>query len=142
MTRTYVDATSMSGGPSRWRASLRMLLILPVVLLFLAAPAAPALAAGATNSEGLSGYKHAETGKKETQPSKEAQSPKGKEAAHEQPTSASAPATSAVPAKKASTLPFTGFDLRWTVGFGLLLMGAGTSIVVAQRRQRRRTGDR
>jgi hypothetical protein len=31
----------------------------------------------------------------------------------------------------------TGFDLRWSVGMGLLLMGAGIAIVAMQRRQRR-----
>jgi len=39
---------------------------------------------------------------------------------------------------KASKLPFTGFDLRWDIGGGLLLMGAGFSLVAAQRRHRRR----
>jgi hypothetical protein len=43
-------------------------------------------------------------------------------------------------AKKASTLPFTGFDLRWTVGAGVLLLAMGFSIVATQRRQRRNTG--
>lgn len=141
MTRTYVDAQSMSRS-SRRRAGLRMLLILPVALLLLAAPVTQALAAGSTNTEGLSGYKHTETGKKETPPSKEPQPSKSKEgakeAAHEEPASTSAPATTA---KKASTLPFTGLDLRWTVGFGLLLMGAGAWIIIVQRRQRR-GGDR
>jgi hypothetical protein len=41
-----------------------------------------------------------------------------------------------------STLPFTGFDLRWTIGAGLLLLGMGFSIVTVQRRQRRETGRR
>ena len=43
-------------------------------------------------------------------------------------------------AKKASTLPFTGFDLRWTIGGGVLLIAMGFSLVVAQRRQRRSSG--
>jgi hypothetical protein len=34
-------------------------------------------------------------------------------------------------------LPFTGLDLRWTVGAGLLLLGAGGSIMVMQGRRRR-----
>jgi hypothetical protein len=37
-------------------------------------------------------------------------------------------------------LPFTGFDLRWTIGGGVLLIAMGFSIVTAQRRQRRDTG--
>ncbi len=41
---------------------------------------------------------------------------------------------------KTGTLPFTGFDLRWSLGFGLVLMGAGFSIVAVQRRQRRQDG--
>ena len=39
--------------------------------------------------------------------------------------------------RSATSLPFTGFDLRWTIGLGLLLMAMGFSIVVVQRRQRR-----
>jgi hypothetical protein len=34
-------------------------------------------------------------------------------------------------------LPFTGFDLRWDIGFGVVLLGAGFSILAMQRRQRR-----
>jgi hypothetical protein len=49
--------------------------------------------------------------------------------------------TSSAPSKaKATTLPFTGFDLRWDLGLGLVLMGAGFSIVAVQRRQRRDSG--
>lgn len=123
MTRTEVDVKLK--GPSRRRALLRRLLVLPVALLLVAAPAAPALGASSTNKEGLSGYSHKEEAAK-----KEPQSSKSKEAPAEEPTKTSAPV-------KQSTLPFTGFDLRWTVGFGLLLMGAGGSIIAMQRRQRR-----
>ena len=35
------------------------------------------------------------------------------------------------------TIDVTGFNLTWVVGAGLLLMGAGFSIVGVQRRQRR-----
>jgi hypothetical protein len=131
MTRTDIDVKSMGAGRSHRRASLRRLLILPVALLLAAALATSALAATSTNKEGLSGYKHPTTAKKETQPSK------NKEVPHEEPTTT--PTTTPAPAK-ASALPFTGFDLRWTVGFGLLLMGAGGSIVMVQRRQRRSGG--
>jgi hypothetical protein len=50
--------------------------------------------------------------------------------------------TSSTPTEteKTGTLPFTGFDLRWSLGFGLVLMGAGFAIVVVQRRQRRQDG--
>jgi hypothetical protein len=70
-----------------------------------------------------------------TAPSKESSSPKTSPS----PTSETSPSTTATTpeAEKTSTLPFTGFDLRWSVGIGLLLMGAGFSIVVVQRRQRR-----
>jgi hypothetical protein len=54
-------------------------------------------------------------------------------------TASSAPTTTTSPAK-AGSLPFTGFDLRWTVGGGLLLVCAGGSIMVMQRRQRRDSG--
>ena len=43
------------------------------------------------------------------------------------------------PSKAAkTTLPFTGLDLRWTIGVGLLLIGSGLVIVGAQYRHRRR----
>jgi outer membrane biosynthesis protein TonB len=57
-----------------------------------------------------------------------------------------APASSNEPAKssteptttaaKATTLPFTGLDLRWVVLAGVLLVGLGMSIMVAQRSRR------
>ena len=74
-----------------------------------------------------------------TAPSKETSSPT---AATAPTTTSGAPTTTTTPAKsaKASTLPFTGLDLRWTVAIGLLLMGVGFSIVTVQRRQRRSTG--
>jgi len=130
MTRTDVGVKATT----RRRTSLRRLMVLPVALLLVAAPAAPALAA-TSNSEGLSGYKHEETAKKETQPSKSKSTP----AKEPEPVSTST-TTTTTPAAKASTLPFTGFDLRWTVGFGLVLVGVGASIVVVQRRQRRSSG--
>jgi uncharacterized surface anchored protein len=74
-----------------------------------------------------------------TSPSTEKSTPeKTTPAGKEEPaktTSTTTPSTS-TGAEKATTLPFTGLDLRWTVAFGLLLVGAGFSIVVVQRRQR------
>jgi hypothetical protein len=32
-------------------------------------------------------------------------------------------------------LPFTGLDLRWIIGAGVLLVGAGLSLRMTQRRQ-------
>jgi hypothetical protein len=68
-----------------------------------------------------------------TLPAKEAEKPATAEKATEPAKTSSAPTTT----EKAGTLPFTGFDLRWDIGIGLLLMGAGFSIVAVQRRQRR-----
>jgi hypothetical protein len=91
----------------------------------------PSVALGA--SEPTSGYKQTPTVSKTTPssgvaPSEEKTTPKETAPASE----STAPA-----AEKASTLPFTGFDLRWDIGLGLLLVAAGVSIVVLQRRQRR-----
>jgi cytoskeletal protein RodZ len=67
-----------------------------------------------------------------TSPSKETSSPsKGVAPA----TTSTTPSTSSK-----SSLPFTGFDLRWSIGIGVLLLGAGLSIVSVQRRQRRGGG--
>jgi hypothetical protein len=126
MTRT--NATTRSGS-SRAR---RRLMILPVVLALGLAPVAPALATGGAET----GY--AKPGAKPpansgTSPSKSSKAPTSSNATSPA-TASSSPTTS--PAK-ASSLPFTGFDLRWTVGGGLLLIAAGGSIMVMQRRQRR-----
>jgi hypothetical protein len=68
-----------------------------------------------------------------TSPSKETSEP----TKSEEPTSTSSPEKEKA---KASTLPFTGFDLRWSLGIGLVLMVSGLSIVAVQRRQRRHGG--
>ena len=143
MTRTDVMASSrpqaqgasrMSGGSSR---AWRRLIVLPVILLLAVALMAPA-SAGAettTNKEGLSGYEKKPEEKSGTSPSKETSTPEKKESSPPTSTSSTAPESEAA---KSSTLPFTGFDLRWTIGMGLLLVGAGFSIITVQRRQRRR----
>jgi hypothetical protein len=111
-----------------------------------AALVSPTLALGAEPSkEGLTGYgkepkkeepKKEEPKKEEpksgTSPSKETTTP-AKETAPESKSTA----PSSEPAKS-STLPFTGLDLRLVVAVGILLVGAGFSIMVVQRRQRRR----
>lgn len=151
MSRTDMDAHAVRG-----RVPKRGLLVLGVALVISAACAGPALAA-----EGLSGYTHTETGKQETKPTSSTTAPTTTPtptAAQEtkpstsssEPSQSTAPATEAAPAtststsptttasqSRSSTLPFTGLDLRWVVGFGLLMLGAGASIVLAQRRQRR-----
>jgi uncharacterized surface anchored protein len=68
-----------------------------------------------------------------TLPSKESEEPKTAPAS--EPAASNASTT-----PKSSTLPFTGFDLRWDIGFGVLLLVAGFSIVAVQRRQRRGGG--
>jgi hypothetical protein len=128
--------------------------ILPLVaLLALALVPGAALAAEPTSGYGTtststtptSGYSTTTpaptttptTPSKGVAPSKEAEKPTSTT-----PASETAPAkTSTAPtSEKASTLPFTGFDLRWDIGFGLLLMLTGFSIVLVQRRQRRDSG--
>ncbi len=153
MTRTDVmvssrprtaDAAPMTKRSRLWRG----LSVLPAVLL-LALALAPGVALAA---ESTSGYYNSEPNKPATTtpttpkttpatgtlPSKESEKP-----ATTTPASETAPAkTSTTPTTtaKSSTLPFTGFDLRWDIAFGLLLMVAGFSIVAVQRRQRRDSG--
>lgn len=128
--KRQTDMGSTNARRSR-RTSLHMLLALPIALLLAMAPAAPALAAGTTGSEGLSGYGHKEAAKKENQNSKTKKEPEP------EPKQTVEPERPPVePVAKASTLPFTGYDLSWTVGFGVLLVGAGGSIILMQRRRR------
>jgi len=149
MTRTDVVASSRpqkaGAAPMRKGSSsaMRRLLVLPVAFALTMALVLPttALAAG----EGLSGYNNKPTTTSTTptpttgtSPSKESSTPTTTTAPE---TTKGEPTTSTEPtAKKASTLPFTGFDLRWTIGGGVLLIAMGFSIVTAQRRQRRDTG--
>jgi hypothetical protein len=117
-----------------------------------AALVSPTLALGAetTSKEGLTGY-----GKepKKEEPKKE--EPKKEEPKKEEPKSGTSPSKETTPptketapesksaapsseSTKSSTLPFTGLDLRLVVAVGILMVGAGFSIMVVQRRQRRR----
>lgn len=158
MTRTDVMASSRpqkaDAAPTRKGSSklVRSLVVLPVAFALTMALVLPttALAAG----EGLSGYSKTTTTSTTTtpattptttstptpttgtSPSKESSTPTKTTA----PEKTSEPATTSEPttAKKATSLPFTGFDLRWTIGLGALLLAMGVSIVLAQRRQRRR----
>jgi hypothetical protein len=147
MTRTDVMASSRPqaveapattrSGSSRAR---RRLVILPVMLALGLASVAPALAASPTTGYAEPGAK-TPTPKSGTSPSKSTKKPTTTTTT---PTKAVEPATTSTgptaTEAKASTLPFTGFDLRWTVGGGLLLIAAGGSIMVMQRRQRRDGG--
>ena len=153
MTRTDVVASSRPqkahAAPSRKGSSsaLRKLAVLPVAFALMMAFVLPTGAFAA--EEGLSNYnnKPATTPTTST-PATTPTSGTSPEKAESTPTKTTAPEEKAKePAKtttttsepaKASTLPFTGFDLRWTVAAGVLLLAMGFSIVVAQRRQGRK----
>ena len=162
MTRTDVVASSR---PQRADAAptgkgspklLRRLSLLPVAFVLTIALALPTAAFAA--GEGLSGYNTtpkttstttpgttptsstptsstptSPTPTTGTSPSKESSTPEKTTT----PEKATEP-TSTTAAKKATSLPFTGLDLRWTIAAGFLLVAMGGSIVIAQRRQRRR----
>ncbi len=153
MTRTHVEASSKpqaAGTEAKRRGSsraARRLMVLPVALLLALAPAAPTLAATSTSKEALSGYGKPSSG---TSPSKSTKTPTSKTPSKTPTTSSPAnepapatssnvPTTTTAPAKS-SSLPFTGFNLSWTVGGGLLLIAMGFSIVTVQRRQGRDSG--
>ena len=115
---------------------LRRRMALPSALLLAIALAVPTTALAATSTSKENGYSQtapAPEPSSGTSPSKE--SAPTKEVA---PVTPSVAPTAETP--KASTLPFTGFDLRWTAGIGVLLMVAGFSIVTLQRRHRRDIG--
>ena len=148
MTRTDVMASSRPHGLAaltgkRSLRSWRSALAIPVALMLAAALVSPslALAETTTSKEGLSGYGKEEPKKEApkeepksgTSPSKETTTP-SKEAAPESKPSTPSPSEPA----KSSSLPFTGLDLRLVVAVGILMLGAGFSIVAVQRRQRRR----
>jgi cytoskeletal protein RodZ len=134
MTRTDAeDAKSMKKRPAhRGGASLSRLLALPLALVLVAAFATSAFAA---TEPATTGYTHTATPKQEVLPSKTKTSPTKETTPSKTSTT---PATSTEPTTttaKASSLPFTGLNLTWVVGFGLLLIVAGSSIVMVQRRQ-------
>jgi len=107
-------------------AMLRLSAVAAMLLLALAL-ALPGTAFAA--EEPTAGYNQTPTTPKTgTSPSKEEKTPASEPAPEK---------TTTTPTEKASTLPFTGFDLRWSLAVGVLLMGAGLSIVAVQRRQRR-----
>jgi len=147
MTRTDVVASSRpqkaEAAPMRKGSSgaLRRLLVLPVAFALAMALAMPTMALAA--EPGTSGYGSTpSTPTTGTSPSKESSTPSkttAPETTKSEPTTSSEP-TATTAEKKATTLPFTGFDLRWTIGAGLLLMGMGFTLVTAQRRQRRNSG--
>ncbi len=135
MSRTDVVASSrplIAGAArvSKRSAVLRGLSALALVVLALALVPGAALAA----SEPTSGYEQKPKTTTTTKTPATGVAPSTAAAA-------TSPAVStATTEAKASTLPFTGFDLRWEVGFGVLLILGGISIVAVQRRQRRIDG--
>lgn len=139
MTRTDVVASSRpqkaEEAPKRKGTSaMRKLAVLPVAFALMMALVVPSAFA----AEGLSGYNSKpSTPTTGTSPSKESSTP----------TKTTAPETSSTEPEKTTSepaattaqksLPFTGFDLRWTIGAGVVLLAMGFSIVGVQRRQRR-----
>jgi len=138
MTRTDVMASSrplnVTAAPSMLLRGLRAI---PVALALALAVMVPSTALASTEGYAQEPNKPAATTPKTgTLPSKEEEKP-----ATSTPTTETAPTntatTPATSSPTASTLPFTGFDLRWDIGFGVVLLGAGFSILAMQRRQRR-----
>jgi len=125
-------------GPARGRRAARRGLLAVPVALALMIPAAPALAA--TETAGY-GQKPPVTTKTEPKsgvaPAKTTSTPTATT-----PKTAPEPVTTTTPkaavSPTSSTLPFTGLDLTWVVGAGMLLLAAGLSIRVVQRRSARR----
>jgi uncharacterized membrane protein len=144
------SATSIEGGTSSARRRIRRGLVALPLALALIAPGATALAAEATT-----GYSQTTPPPKtETTPppstttttttvTQTTPTPTPtQEAAPTQtsstPTSEPSPTKTAhvtppVTAHEATTLPFTGLDLRWVILAGVLFVGLGASIVVSQR---------
>jgi hypothetical protein len=137
MTRTGVMASSRphkDGVGSLGVKSFgvrRGLSIFCAVLMLTLALALPSGALAA--SEPTTGYSQTPTTPTTTKPESGTAPSKESEPATSTTTPTTTPTTATEPAK---TLPFTGFDLRWSIAIGVLLMGAGFTIVAMQRRGR------
>jgi len=148
MTRTDVMASSRprtaGAAPIRrgWSGTSRALLVLPVALLMSLALVLPSTAAAAAepNTSNYSTTPPTTTPTTGTLPSKEAKEPTTSTPAKETAPAKETTPTTTTPTTTAKELPFTGFDLRWDVAFGVLLLGAGIAILTMQRRQRRHSG--
>jgi hypothetical protein len=134
------EVSELDGGARRRRVARRGLFALPLAAIALAIPAGPALAQTTKATSGYGENAPAPTtkpspnsgtapSKEATTPSKEATTPK---AAEEPATTTATPTTTASPST--SKLPFTGLDLRWVLAAGALLLAAGLSIRLVQRR--------
>ena len=138
MTRTDVMASSRPRNADaastgrRGLRGMRGLLALPLLVLLVLAVLLPSAALAATESatekKQLCTYNCAPEKNKEGEKEKTVTpAPKAQEDEDE-------PVVEQ-PRAEESSLPFTGFDLTWTVLGGLALVGVGASIVVVQRRQ-------
>jgi cobalamin biosynthesis Mg chelatase CobN len=142
----------------------RTFLALPVVVFVLMLPAASALAvetttgykqtpntpttttttASTTTAVSTTTAANTTTGYQQTPTKPASGTGPSKETAT--PTTSTSPANTAMPHTSTtahsanSTLPFTGLDLRWIIGAGVLLLAAGLSIRIMQRRQRQDLG--
>jgi hypothetical protein len=142
MTRTDVMASSRPQAAdaasitNRASGRARRLTVLLMALVALALAPAAALATGTTtgyNQEPPKPTTTSTTPSSGVAPSKESEKPTTTPASETAPTTTTAPSTE-------KALPFTGFDLRWEIGLGLLLIAGGLSIFLMQRRQRRAGG--
>src|SRR6266516_2736381 len=147
MTRTNAVASSGSRKPGAMALSrgssraCRRLSVMPIALLLAAALLVPQTALAA---EPTSGYSQTAPPPKTTPPATTPTPTTGTSPTKEEKTTAekTTPSQEAAPTTavaKERALPFTGFDLRWALGGGLLLIGAGASLVLVERRQRRKT---
>jgi hypothetical protein len=121
-------AAQVNGMSRNRRALARRLVALPLAIMLIA-PSASALAAETTT-----GYNQTPPPPKTT-PAKQEAAPTRTSSTPAQEASPTAttgePTTATAPSAK--TLPFTGLDLRWVIVGGVLLLGAGLSIVFVQR---------
>ena len=151
MTRTDVMASSRPRTPHAARKTRRKLVSLPILLVMGLALLAPGSAFAAEETSGYNQEPKPPTTTTTTTPPTTPTTPAttpttgtSPESAEKAPAETTAtkspePTTSSSPAKEeAKTLPFTGFDLRWSFAIGLALMIAGFSIVGMQRRRSER----
>jgi hypothetical protein len=140
MTRTGVMASSRphkdgvgSLGVKSSGASRRLSIVVAVLMLALALVLPSGAFAASEPAAPTAGYNQTPTTPTTTKPESGTAPSKESEPAKSTTTPTTTPTTATEPAK---TLPFTGFDLRWSIAIGVLLMGAGFTIVAMQRRGR------
>ena len=142
MTRTDVMASSRPRTPDAARKKRRKLVSLPILLVMALALVAPTSAFAAEETSGYNQTPTTPTTTSTTTPTPQTTPSTGTSPSKEEgpaattPEKETEPTSSSSPAKETKTLPFTGFDLRWSFAIGLALMIAGFSIVGVQRRRR------